>query len=187
MTVTDERTLNLLVEAEAAELSWHPEAGGPRSWLVFEDDRKYDLGEDPNGDRLQAIVTRTLRGRYYPADAVRVTGRFVIENRDIRVGDRLVQQAPLFCRLGGPLLASAVEIFIVHETSETFSFGYVTTRRHLARGMWRADFHLHQGRLSVKVRSTSMPGSFSFWLGLPVARFLQVRARRRAIEEFRRL
>lgn len=151
---------------------------------MFEDDKVFDLGSDETGRRLHEIVRRTLKGRYYPPDAVRVTGRFALEDRAIREGDRLVQKAPLFCRMGGPLISSAVEVFVAEQTPTSFSFGYVTTAWHMGRGIWRADFVLRNGRLELRVKSTSMPQSWLFWLGLPVARFLQLRARRRAVEEF---
>lgn len=183
----DDQTLRKIERAESAELSWHPEHGGRKSWLVFEDDKIFDLGPDPQGKRLDEVMDRTLHGRYYPADAVEVFGRFALEGREIRVGDRLVQKARLFGRWGGPLFSASVEVYVSQKAEDRFSFGYVTTRLHHGRGVWRADFSLVDGNLRLCVRSTSMPSSFWFWIGLPVARYLQLRARRRAVEEFRRV
>lgn len=177
----------LLARAESAALSWHPVSGGRRTWLVFEDDKTFDLGPDADGTRIRKIAQLMLTGRYYPPDAVRVFGRFTLEDRPIRVGDRLVQEAPLFCRWGGPLLPSSVEIIDASASDDECRLGYVTTEFHFGRGIWRAVLARGDGRLSLHVKSTSMPGSWLFWLGLPVARYLQLRARRRAVEEFRRI
>lgn len=102
---------------------------------MFEDDKVFDLGLDETGRRLHEIVRRALKGRYYPPDAVRVTGRFALEDRAIREGDRLVQKAPLFCRMGGPLISSAVEVFVAEQTPT--SFRSATSR---PRGTWAAGF-----------------------------------------------
>lgn len=182
-----DRREKLLAKAESAALSWDPVTGGRRTWLVFDDEETFDLGPDPTGSRLEAISERILTGHYYPPDAVRVFGRFALQHRPIQVGDRLVQQAPLFGKWCGPLMASSVEIIEANATENECHFGYVTTEFHLGRGIWQAALSRQNGRLSLLVKSTAMPGSFLFWLGLPVARYLQLRARRRAVEVFRRV
>ena len=185
LDVSDYRE-KLLAKAESAGLSWQPATGGRRTWLVFEDEKTFDLGSDADGTRIRRIGQSMLTGNHYPPDAVRVFGRFVLEGREIRVGDRLVQEAPLFCKLGGPLLPSAVEIIDAFASEDECRLAYVTTDFHFGRGIWRAVLIRQNGRLSLHVKSTSMPGSWLFWLGLPVARYLQLRARRRAAEELSR-
>ncbi len=181
--------------------TWHPEAGGKRAWLVFEDDKTYDVG--PNtGDRFEEVCNRILGGNYYPNDAIVVDGDFRKEGRLVRKGDKIFQSAPLFGRFGGPKLKSVVEVFLAERSKATTSFaeelnrgkkpvprychfGYVTTKKHHGRGIWQARLETTNSRLNLRVWSTSMPNSIWFWLGLPIARCLQLRARRRAIEEFR--
>jgi hypothetical protein len=176
--------------AESAELTWDPITGGRRAWICFEDDETYTLGSDPGGKRFEQIVQRTLEGHYYPADAVVVHGRFQQEGRQIRAGDRLVQSAPLLLGLGGPRLWSSVEVVLAATehmpAGHRFRFGYVTTELHHGCGIWQAELTLIRDELSIRVRGTASPHSWLFWLGLPVARYFQRRAWRRAIEEFRK-
>ncbi len=188
---------------ENLTLTWHPETGGKRALIVFEDDKTYDVGRN-SGDRFDDICKRMLNGKYYPNDAVVVNGEFQSEKRLIQVGDRIFQYAPLIGRFGGPKLRSVVEIFVAERSKTTTSyseelntgnkskprychFGYVTTENHHGRGIWQARLEAIDERLKLRVWSTSMPNSIWFWLGLPVARYLQLRARRRAIEEFRKI
>lgn len=128
-----------------------------------------------------------MTGNYYPPDAVRFSGRFRQEGRDLRIGDRVVQQAPLFGKLGGRLVPSGAEIYVAEKGTDRCKIGYVTTAIHLARGIWSAELVRAEGHLQLTVQSTASPASWLFWLGLPYARFLQLRARRRAMKEFRLL
>lgn len=73
---------------------------------------------------------------------------------------------------------------MVEDEPSRLKIGYVTTTRHHARGAWSAELRLREGALSIQVQSTASPRSALFWLGLPLARWLQLRARRRALEEF---
>jgi hypothetical protein len=183
--------------------TWDPELGGRRALVVFEDDQTYDIGLDSES-RFDEICKRILSGNYYPPDAIVVDGDFQSKRRLIKEGDLLTQAAPLFGSLGGPRLRSLVEIFVAKQSQATQTyaeqlnsgrkqmerfchFGYVTTNCHHGRGIWQARVEAKDGRLQLRVWSTSMPNSFWFWLGLPIARFLQLRAKRRAIEEFRKI
>lgn len=177
----------LQAEAENAERTWDPEKGGKRAWVCFDDDKTYNLGADPDGHRFKAISRRMMSGHYYPPDAVRFSGRFQEEGRDLSRGDRVVQQAPLFGKLGGPLMPSGAEIYVAEATDTRCKIGYVTTSIHFGRGIWTAELTRTNGTLSLHVWSTASPASWAFWLGLPYARYLQLRARRRAVEEFRRM
>jgi hypothetical protein len=172
---------------ERAPLSWDPVRGGSRGWICFEDDKTVDLGNDPSGSHFAEISERMLTGRYYPADAVRFYGRFQDEKREIRAGDRVLQKAPLFGRFGLLYAWSMVEIFVAERTEDRCKIGYVTTACHHGRGIWTAELTRQEGGLSLRVQSIASPQSWLFRLGLPVARYLQLRARKRAIEEFGKL
>jgi len=171
--------------AESAPLTWDPVLGGRKGLICFEDHCDFDLGPDPTGERFNLIAKRMLSGQYYPPDAIRCSGRFLTEGRDLRVGDRMVQQAPLFCRLGGPLLSSAVEIYLAERSDDRCALGYVTTDFHFGRGIWSAHLRRSDGELRLVVDGIASPHAWLFWIGLPVARWMQRRAWRRAVEEFR--
>lgn len=178
---------NLLQRAQTSPLTWHPVEGGQRAWICFDDDKTYDLGPDPDAARFNRIADRMMSGRYYPPDAVQFVRSPDVGDAALQSGERILQRAPLFCRLGGPLLNSAVEIYVAMRTSELCRIGYVTTDFHYGRGIWTAELIRSGDHLRIRVWSTASPHSILFWLGLPIARAIQLRARRRAIEEFRKL
>lgn len=170
--------------AESARLTWHPERGGKLAWVCFRDDKTYDLGADPRGSRFEAICERMMNGGYYPVDTVEFSGRFLAEGRHMRVGDRVIQKAPLLGKLGGIRATAVVEIFAAGRAERSCRLGYVTTEIHFGRGIWQADLIREGDQLSLRVASTVCPNSIWYWIGLPYARYLQLRARRRAVEEF---
>lgn len=173
--------------AESASLTWRLETGGKRAWVCFEDDKTYDLGSDEDGTRFEAISQKMLGGDYYPDDSVAFSGRFRDEKRSLQVGDRVVQEAPLLGRLGGPKAIAVVEMSVAEKSESSTQIGYVTTEIHFGRGIWQANLTREDGRLSLRVFSTVCPNSLWYWIGLPYARYLQLRARRRAVEEFLKL
>jgi len=183
----DARIEERLRRASRAALSWDPNTGGRWCLIRFNDSLQEDLGEDPTGERFEAISHRMLNGRYYPPDVLTFYGRYMEDHREIRAGDRLLQRARLIPLWPKPELWSAVEILVAEKTEDGCKVGYLTTEQHFARGMWTADLRRLGTRLVLQVRSIACPKHWLFWIGLPYARFLQLRARRRAIEEFRKL
>lgn len=172
----DVMILERLEKAKTATPTWDPAAGGKLSWIRFVDTKTVLL---PNPNRFEAICDEILNGRYYPADAV----EFFADELPLRPGTRIVQRAPfLFLRLW-----SVAEIFIADQSAQELKFGYVTTNQHHGRGIWQIILTKQQDNIRLKIDSTVTPGSLLFWLGLPVARFLQLRARRRGIENLKRL
>lgn len=169
-----------IARAERAVVNWRPGQDRPRRGICFVDDRTFDLGAD-EGSAFDGVAQTMLAGDYYPPDAVRFSGRFRDERRPLQTGDRVFQAAPL-----GPLffikLRSCVEIFVAERTETRASVGYVTTEMHHGRGEWRADLSRESQRLILRVQSVALPSSVWFWIGLPVARALQLRARRRGVE-----
>lgn len=166
-----------------ARTTWHPTKGGKRSWVCFDDHIEVEVGSD-DGDSFEQIGERMMSGDYYPVDAVQFFGDFREERRVLRAGDRVIQRASLPLRAG---LWSEAEVFVAERDSEHCRIGYVTTDKHFGRGIWQAELRRRQGRLLLCIVSTVSPGSWPFWVGLPLARFLQLRARRRGIEECRRV
>jgi uncharacterized protein (UPF0548 family) len=125
-----------------------------------------------------------MSGHYYPPDVIECFGPWMDEGRDIRAGDRMLQRARLLPFSRWPGLWSMTEIYVAERTATTSTLGYVTTRRHFGRGIWKAELKREGGELTITVEGFSGPASWQFWLGLPVARYLQRRAWRRAIQEF---
>ena len=170
-------------DGQFAPLSWSPTEGGKPSIVCFRDSLTEDLGSDPTGDRFNTIADRMMAGNYYPPDAVQFFGLHQDEKRTIKPGDRIQQRAPF-----GPLgFWSMVEITAAERTENECRIGYVTTKKHHGRGIWSATLTRTDNKLTITVESIANPHSFMFWAGLLFARALQLRARRRALEEFKKL
>ncbi len=165
-------------------LSWHPTAGGKLSPIVFRDDITEPLGPDPTGNRLKQIKAKILAGKYYPENVI----RFTPTETPLTVSTRIHQSTPIIPGISWLRATGVAEIFVVEETENSIHIGYVTTTRHHGRGIWQAKiFRLDNNELQIRVWSIAMPNSALFWLGLPWARFLQLRARNKAIQQFRNL
>ncbi|MFI5384879.1 MAG: DUF1990 family protein [Fimbriimonadales bacterium] len=174
-------------KCSSAPLTWRQDQEVRPARFFWVESQHEDLGPDPDGKRFREISKRMLSGRYYPPDALEFFGIWMDENREIRVGDRVLQRARLIPFLPRPALWAMTEVFIADRTDTTCTIGYLTTARHFGRGIWKATLTLDAGRLMLALDSQSGPQSWLFWLGLPVARFLQHRAWRRAFEEFRKV
>ncbi len=151
--------------------------------MHWHDKKTVDLGPDPDGSRVAKIADLMMSGNYYPPHVIRFSGRFRDENRDLQVGDRVLQRF-VFMRI---VLWSAVEIWLAEREAERCAIGYVTTSYHHGRGIWQAQLERVDGRLSLTVQSTSGPQSWLFWLAIPIGRGQQMRAREEAIRRFKSL
>ena len=171
----------------SAPVNWNPVTGGKRSRVCFDDSLTEDLGSDPTGSRFDSISERMMKGYFYPQDAVQYFCEAHDTGRDLKVHDRVLQRAPLFPFLPSFGMWSMVEIFVASRSESECTLGYVTTTRHQGRGIWQAKLMRVGDRLSMTITSTTSPQSWLFWMGLPLARFLQLRARRRALEEFKKV
>lgn len=171
----------------SAKTNWDPVKGGKRPLLAWDDKLDVVLSRTASQDAFDRVCDRVLSGHYYPPDAIECYGPWMKEGREIRPGDRMLQRARLFPWLRNPGLWSMTEIFAAERSEEHCALGYVTTERHFGRGIWHATLVRKGETVELHVRGTSGPGSRLFWLGLPVARYLQKRAWRRAAEEFEKV
>lgn len=183
----DEATRRRFEKWKSAPVNWDPIKGGRRALLCFQDSKNAALGVDPTGEAFDRIADRMMNGHYYPPDALTYYAEALEQGRSLKPGDRVLQKAPILPFLPGLGVWQMVEIYAAERTSERCKLGYVTTVHHHGRGIWQAELETLEGELTLTVTSTTSPNSWLFWLGLPLARFLQLRARRRAIKEFAEL
>lgn len=169
------------LEMKDAPLTWDPVNGGKKAFICFTDSISCGLASVSNEYMFNQVADRMMAGQYYPKDAVEFFGLFQDEKRDIRVGDRILQRAPL---LLGLHVWSMVEIYVAERGDDYCRIGYVTTKNHHGKGIWTATLISEEGELRLRVESIASPRSFLFWIGLPFARYLQLRARMRAFQEF---
>lgn len=166
-----------------AAVTWHPTDGGAPAFVWWKDDVTVELGEDPSGEKFEQIAELAISGNYYPPEVIVFDGQFRVEGRPLLVGDRILQSLQV-----GPIgLWSGAEIFLARKTDSECEIGYVTTTVHHGRGIWQARIYREGTKLKLQVRSQAGPQSWAFWIGLPVARYLQKRARTLAIRRFQEL
>ncbi|HWA83146.1 MAG TPA: DUF1990 family protein [Fimbriimonadaceae bacterium] len=171
----------------SAPLTWQVGGENRRPAVCWVDERREVLCDADDGSAFDAVADRMMGGRYYPSDALDFFGDWMDEDRTLRAGDRILQRARLLPFCPWPVLWAMTEVFVAERTVSACTLGYATTERHFGRGIWQARLTRLDGRLELIVTSTSGPYSWLFWLGLPIARYLQLRAWRRAFEEFKTL
>ncbi len=162
-------------------LSWNSKKP-TTCWVRFSDSHEVSLGGDSDGTRFQKIADLMLGGLYYPPEVIRFYSPGLSANNPLHKGTRVLQQASLGL---GVTVCSMVEIFLSERSENLCAVGYYTTKHHFACGWWKAKLRLIDGELKLQVESLAMPGSLLYWLGLPIARYLQIKARTEAIERFR--
>ncbi len=172
------------IELEQLRVSGSPEQMNGRGLVQFNDALTVGLGADPGGEGFRKIADCMLNGNYYPDEIIRFDGRFREEGRELRVGDRVLQRA-LMPFLFGYRTESVVEISVADRFEYECKIGYYTTKRHFAKGWWQATLILEADELRLVVESQARPQSLIYWLAIPVARYMQLRARKAAILRFR--
>lgn len=174
-------------EYSRGKTTWDPANSRSLPGLAWNDFSVTGFGVSPSDSTFQMLCDRMLSGHYYPPDAIECFGLWQDENREIRPGDRILQRARLIPWIPSLALWAMTEVFVAERSPTRCELGYVTTERHFARGIWQAVLEYGEDELQLTIQGTTAPASLWFWLGLPLARYLQRRAWRRAIDEFVRL
>jgi hypothetical protein len=161
---------------------------GDRSTATFADSHRVVVG--PWSPEAFARVKAALLGyRFYPASVMVRRTQFEDEGRAVRVGDRLGLGlfVPNLPGLPPLMLPAIVEVDVVEAAVESAALGYVTTRRHYGRGVWRAEVRREGAALVLTVSYHVRPSRWFVWCGLPVYRRFQLAAFRAGAENLRRL
>ncbi|MSS98923.1 MAG: hypothetical protein CK541_00895 [Opitutia bacterium] len=85
------------------------------------------------------------------------------------------------------MLPAIVEVDAVEAGAEHVAWGYVTTRRHYGRGVWRAEVKRAGEELVLTVSYHVRPSRWFVWCGLPINRRFQLAAFRAGADNLRRL
>ena len=165
-----------------------PVEGGDRATAVFADTHRIVVGTwSPEAfARVQAAL---LGYRFYPEHVMVRRTQFEDEGRPVRVGDRLGLGlfVPNLPGLAPLMLPAVVEVDVVVAAAESVTLGYVTTRRHYGRGIWRAEVKREGESLVLTVSYHVRPSRWFVWCGLPVYRRFQLAAFRAGADNLRRL
>lgn len=145
------------------------------------------LGKDSTGDLYERAAMLTLLNQFYPPDVMIHTSDYGLENRPVRVGDRVIQHIHIFRIAGKPVfdVLTMNEITRVIEETHRTGFTYTTTAIHNEVGEYSPTVTWHENGevvLSIDVLSRSLPGAsaFSRWF----TRRMQLRAHRLSIHNF---
>jgi hypothetical protein len=161
---------------------------GDRETATFADSHRVVVG--PWSPEVFARVKAALLGyRFYPAHVMVRRTQFEDEGRAVRVGDRLGLGlfVPNLPGLAPLMLPAIVEVDVVEAGDERVALGYVTTRRHYGRGIWRAEVRREGETLLLTVSYHVRPSRWFVWCGLPVYRRFQLAAFRAGADNLRRL
>jgi len=161
---------------------------GDRATALFADTHRVVLG--PWSPEAFARIREALLGyRFYPAHVMVRRTQFEDEGRAARVGDRLGLGllVPNLPGLAPLMLPAIVEVDHVEAGAERCGLGYVTTRRHYGRGVWRAEVAREGNELMLTVSYHVRPSRWFVWCGLPVYRRFQLAAFRAGADNLRRL
>jgi len=165
-----------------------PVEGGDRATAVFADTHRVVVG--PWSPEAFVRVKAALLGyRFYPERVMVRRTQFEDEGRAVRVGDRLGLGlfVPNLPGLAPLMLPAIVEVDVVEAGAESVTLGYVTTRRHYGRGIWRAEVKREGEELVLTVSYHVRPSRWFVWCGLPVYRRFQLAAFRAGADNLRRL
>lgn len=148
------------------------------------------LGNDPDGDLFQRASQLLMTNQFYPPEVMASVSDYSLQERRVRLGDRILQRIKIFQIRQHPLLEALTvnEITEVVEEPRRVGFTYTTTRTHSEVGEWspaidwRAD---NDVVLVIQVLSRIQPNT-----SLLIHRFtrkFQLRAHRISIRHFVRL
>lgn len=181
----DARYLRLWREAA---LTYPPDQPLDATW--HHDHYTTVIGHDPTRALFERARHLLMRYRFYPAEVMRSVSDFELEQRPLRVNDRIVQRLHVLRLRDRPVLDVLTMNQVTAVVDEEFrqGFTYTTTQCHAEQGEWTAVVALSApGQVSLTVRAISRPGPrLRFWAhGL--ARRLQLRAHQCGLAAFHRL
>ena len=153
-----------------------------RGWVQFDDCVTLALGNDPA--LFERIANHMMSGDYYPPEIILFEGAFRRERRELRKGDRILQLARLPF-LFGYRTRTVTEISVAERSENFCRIGYHTTSKHFAKGWWQATVQFREYEFTLTVECQARPQNLVYWLAIPVARFMQERARKAAMSRFR--
>ncbi|MCP5096484.1 MAG: DUF1990 family protein [Chloroflexi bacterium] len=121
-----------------APLSYFPGQQIDDSW--HQDHVEQRLGVDESGALFNTAVSLLKKYRFYPKDVMSFVGDFELEERQMKIGDRIVQRIHLLHLFGRPVLdaVTMIEIIDVIDEPRRYGFTYATVDTHVKQGEWTA-------------------------------------------------
>lgn len=179
---------NLLKEWKDAPLTYRTVEEFDPQWNV--DRYEIILGNDPSGKLFERAARLALRNQFYPPEVLTSVSDFLLENRDVQVGDRVLQRIRVFQYNTLPVMEVLTlnEITSVVNEPRRAGFTYTTTEAHSELGEWSPVVEWRENgevALVIDVVSRAKPGAspLSGWF----TRKMQLRAHKLSVENFQRL
>ena len=177
-----------LEQWRSAPLTYTPGQPIDQYWNV--DRYEVLLGVDPSGQLFKRAARVAMRNRFYPPQVMANTSDYQLANRDVQLGDRVLQRIHLLT-LGQQAVLDTLtlnEITEVIDEPRRKGFTYTTTTVHSEVGEWSPTVVWRENGeviLIIEIVSRSRPGSPR--LSARLMRWLQLRAHHLSILNFRSL
>ena len=171
-----------------APITYSPEQALDHNWSV--DHYEVILGKDESGALFRRAAQLTLLNRFYPAEVMQSVSDFSLENRPVRLGDRVLQRIRIFQYNTLPIF----EVLTMNEITEVIDeprragFTYTTTAAHSEIGEWSPVVEWRENgevALVISVVSRSREGASDF--SRRFTRRMQLRAHALSIQNFKAL
>jgi hypothetical protein len=133
---------------QATDASWHVDR-----YQEF-------IARDENGELFHRAADLLMRYRFYPPIVMSHVADFDLEDRWLRVGDRIIQRIHLFHLFGRSVLdvVGMTEVRSITDEPHRYGFTYVTAATHVEQGQWSARVEWHQsGDVVLTVHAISRP------------------------------
>ena len=143
---------------DKAPVSYVPGQPIDESWQ--QDNYDILLTYDADGRIFQRATNHLFHYHFYPPDLLTQTSDFSLENRTMRVGDRVIQRMHILSLRRYPILdlIGITEIYNLINEPRRCGFTHVTVNPHIAEGEWTAQVTWHKnGNLFLNVSVISRP------------------------------
>jgi uncharacterized protein (UPF0548 family) len=176
---------DLLEQWQSSESNYQPNQPMDASWHV--DGYERVLSPQPDDALFERAVAALFRNRFFPPHVLTFYADFTEQDREMRIGDRIIQRIPI--------LPNVLELITMNRVTDMFfepdrrGFTYFTTVYHVEIGEWTAGVvRKKTGQIALMVHTISKvdPGRVP-WLLRPIARWLQLRAHRLGLAHFQKL
>lgn len=159
----EKRLADYLPDLKASRLSYKTLTGLPERTIRS----PVPVSEVPR-DLRECDLDFLFRYDVFPPRILKFFGEWQLHDREMRVGDVIVQQAQIPpCGVGLKFLFG-VRVLSVYRTAATAGFSYGTLAGHPETGTNEFSFSLEDGSLFAAVRTVAAPGLFLSRLLAPV-------------------
>ena len=166
-------------------LNFNPQESVDESW--HRDHYERIIGQDSSGQLFQIASNLLLNYQFYPTDIISPTSDFSLNDRQAKMGDRIIQRIHLFKLFGFPILdaITMTEITKIVDSPRQATLTYTTVATHVEQGEWSASIEwLNDDQVMLSTSAVSRPVRTEPKRNYGYMRAFQQNAHRHGIEHF---